>query len=74
MKIKGSAIDQPSYRMIQSIDAEALTKQAAEYFRLGESEPTIKPWAALAGTRASDGAIASIQLAADDRRAVWRFG
>ena len=30
MKIKVSAKDQPSYRMIQSIDAEALIKQAAE--------------------------------------------
>jgi hypothetical protein len=29
-------------RMIQSIDAEALIKQAAEYFRLGESELTRK--------------------------------
>ena len=38
MKIKGSAKDQPSYRMTQSIDAEALIKQAAEYFRLGDSE------------------------------------
>ena len=28
--------------MIQSIDAEALLKQAAEYFRLGESELTRK--------------------------------
>ena len=28
--------------MIQSIDAEALIKQAAEYFRLGESELTRK--------------------------------
>jgi hypothetical protein len=33
MKIKGSVKDQPSIRMIQSIDAEALIKQAAEYFR-----------------------------------------
>ena len=39
---KGSAKDQPSYRMIQSIDAEALIKQAAEYFRLGEAELTRK--------------------------------
>ena len=29
---KNSAKDQPSSRMIQSIDAEALLKQAAEYF------------------------------------------
>jgi hypothetical protein len=28
MKISGSAKDQPSYRMIQSIDAEALIKKA----------------------------------------------
>jgi chromosomal replication initiation ATPase DnaA len=42
MKIKGSANDYPSYRMIQSIDAEALIKQAAEYFRLGEAELTGK--------------------------------
>jgi hypothetical protein len=42
MKIKGSAKDQPSYRMIQSIDAEALINQAAEYFRLGEAELTGK--------------------------------
>ena len=28
--------------MIQSIDAEALIKQAAEYFRLGEAELTRK--------------------------------
>jgi hypothetical protein len=28
-----TAKDQPSYRMIQSIDAEALIEQAAEYFR-----------------------------------------
>jgi hypothetical protein len=33
MKIKGSAKDQPSYRMIQSTDAEALNKQAADYLR-----------------------------------------
>jgi hypothetical protein len=39
---KGSAKDQPSYRMIQSIDAEALINQAAEYFRLGEAELTGK--------------------------------
>jgi hypothetical protein len=37
-----STKDQPSYRMIQSIDAEALVKQAAEYFRLGEAELTRK--------------------------------
>jgi len=42
MKIKGSAKDQPSYRMIQSIDAEALMKKAAAYFRLGETEFTRK--------------------------------
>jgi hypothetical protein len=37
---KGNAKDQPSYRMIQSIDAEVLIKQAAEYFRLNESDLT----------------------------------
>jgi hypothetical protein len=42
MKIKGGAKDQPSHRMIQSIDAEAVIKEAAEYFRLGESEFTRK--------------------------------
>jgi hypothetical protein len=42
MKIKDSAKDQPSYRMIQSIDAEALIKQAADYFRLDEAELTRK--------------------------------
>jgi hypothetical protein len=42
MKIKGSVKDQPSCRMIQSIDAVTLIKQAAEYFRLGEAELTRK--------------------------------
>ncbi len=42
MKIKGSAKDQPSYRMIQSIDAEMLIKQAADYFRLSEKDLTEK--------------------------------
>ena len=42
MKIKGSAKDQPSYRIIQSIDAEALIKQAVGYFRLGEADLTRK--------------------------------
>ena len=42
MKIKGSAKDQPSYRMIQSIDAEVLIKQAANYFRLSEADLTKK--------------------------------
>lgn len=42
MGIKGDAKDQPSYRVIQSIDAEALIKQAADYFRLGERELTRK--------------------------------
>jgi REP-associated tyrosine transposase len=36
--IKGSAKDQPSYRMIQSVEAETLIKQAADYFRLGEAD------------------------------------
>ena len=42
MKIRGSAKDQPSYRMIQSLDAEALIKKAADYFRLDETELTKK--------------------------------
>jgi len=42
MKIKGRAKDQPSYRMIQSIDAEVLIKQAADYFRLSEADLTRK--------------------------------
>jgi putative transposase len=42
MKIKGSAKDQPSYRMIQSIDAEVLIKQAEDYFRLSEADLTRK--------------------------------
>jgi hypothetical protein len=36
--IKGSAKDQTSYRMIPSVESEALIKQAADYFRLGEAE------------------------------------
>jgi len=39
---KGSAKDQPSYRMIQGIDAEALLNQGAKNFQLGESELTTK--------------------------------
>ena len=31
--IKGSAKAQPSYRMMQSVEAEALIQQAADYFR-----------------------------------------
>jgi len=42
MKIKGSAKDQPSYRMIQNVEAEALLKQAADYFRLSEADLTKK--------------------------------
>ena len=42
MKLKGSPKDQPSYRMIQSIDAEALIQRAADYFRLAETELTRK--------------------------------
>jgi hypothetical protein len=41
-EIKGGAKNQPSYRMIQSVDAEALIKQAGDYFRLGEAELTRK--------------------------------
>lgn len=40
--IKGSAKDQPSYRMIQSVEAEALLKLAADYFRLSEADLTKK--------------------------------
>jgi len=36
--IKGGAKDQPSYRRIQSVEAEALIKQAADYFRVGEAD------------------------------------
>ena len=42
LKIKGNPQDQPSYRLIQSIDAETLIKQAANYFRLGEADLTRK--------------------------------
>ena len=42
IRIKGDAKDQPSYRMIQSVDAETLIKKAARYFRLGERELTRK--------------------------------
>ena len=42
LKIKGNPKDQPSYRLIQSIDAETLIKQAANYFRLGEADLTRK--------------------------------
>jgi hypothetical protein len=40
--IKGNAKDQPPYRMIQRVDAEALIKRAAGYFRLDERELTRK--------------------------------
>jgi chromosomal replication initiation ATPase DnaA len=40
--IKGSPKDQPSYRMIQSVEPEALLRQAAHYFRLSEAELTKK--------------------------------
>jgi hypothetical protein len=33
MKIKGSAKDQPSYRMIQSIDAESANQESSGLFR-----------------------------------------
>jgi hypothetical protein len=42
MKVKSSPKDQPSYRMIQSIDAEPLIKQAANHFRLDETDLTRK--------------------------------
>ena len=38
MRIKGSTKDPPSYRMIQSVDAEALIKKTADCFRLNEAE------------------------------------
>jgi len=40
--IKGNAKDQPPYRMIQSVDGEALIKRAAGYFRLDETDLTRK--------------------------------
>jgi chromosomal replication initiation ATPase DnaA len=40
--IKGNAKDQPPYRMIQGVDAEALIKRAAGYFRLREADLTRK--------------------------------
>jgi chromosomal replication initiation ATPase DnaA len=40
--MKGSAKDQPSYRMIQSVEPEALLKQAADYFRLSKADLTKK--------------------------------
>ena len=40
MKIKGSSKDQPPYRVIRSIEAEALIKQAARYFELAEADLT----------------------------------
>jgi putative transposase len=40
--IKGNVKDQPSYRIMQSVEAEALIKQAADYFRLGEADLTRK--------------------------------
>ena len=42
MKIKGSPKDQPPYRMIRSIKAEALIKQAARCFGLAEADLTRK--------------------------------
>jgi hypothetical protein len=40
--IKGNAKDQPSYRMIQSVEPGALVKQAVHYFRLSEADLTQK--------------------------------
>ena len=40
--IKGSAKDQPPYRMIQSVEAEALIKQAAVISGLAEADLTRK--------------------------------
>jgi REP element-mobilizing transposase RayT len=42
MKIKGSAKDQPSYRMMKNIDADVLIKRALEYFQLLEADLTRK--------------------------------
>jgi hypothetical protein len=62
--IKGSAKDQPSYRMIQSVEPETLLKQAADHFRLTEAELTRKTRGST-GKNAStgDGVITSIQWA-----------
>jgi chromosomal replication initiation ATPase DnaA len=40
--IKGNAKDQPSYRLILRVEAGAVLKQAADYFRLSEAELTKK--------------------------------
>ncbi len=40
--IKGSAKDQPSYRIIQNVDADVLIRKAEYYFRLSEAELTKK--------------------------------
>jgi hypothetical protein len=40
--IKGIPKDQPSYRMIQRVEVEAVMKQSADYFRLSEAELTRK--------------------------------
>jgi len=42
LTIKGSTKDQPPYRMIQRVDAEALIKGAAGYFQLSETDLTRK--------------------------------
>jgi hypothetical protein len=62
--------------MIQSIDAEALIKQAAEYFRLGESDFTRKR-----GRHRQERALVvellhrySVLKQRHDQRAFWRFG
>jgi len=76
MKIKGSPKDQPSYRMIQSIDAEALIKQAARLFPATRGRSYQETGTASAGASASDGAIASIQRdqAAVSGMGVWMRG
>jgi hypothetical protein len=66
MKIRGSAKDQPSYRIIQSIDAEALVKKAADYFRLDEGrayQETGRHRQERALVSARDGVIVSTQRA-----------
>jgi chromosomal replication initiation ATPase DnaA len=40
--MKGNVKDQPSYRMIKSIEAGEVLKQAARYFRLNEADLTEK--------------------------------
>jgi hypothetical protein len=63
--IKGNAKDQPSYRLILRVEAGAVLKQAADYFRLSEAELTKKrgQHRQSTTTSGSDGAVASLQRA-----------